>query len=372
MVLMKHSMTKYLAPVLLLIAALHVPSAAKAEDLEAMKAKKWEEIPNRFYRWKFGEKGHLRKDQIVHLAENIMAAQCKDGGWQKNRDLSTLKVPKRGHGSTLDNLTTYTQISYLARVRKQTGLARYDEAIIKGVDYVLKSQVGKSGGWRGADVNAVTFNDDVMTGVMNFVREVTQSDELYGWLDDERRTRAAKSFEKGLQCILKCQVRQGDTLTAWGQQHDHGSLKPCWARNYEPPCITASESIGVIRFLMSIENPSKEVVQSIESAVKWLEKVKLNQVKVKIPDPNYGKRKFDILILDDLKDPRVAANESWGPPIWARMYHPETNEVLLYERGKKKLGKFSEMGQERRTGYAWHGTWPKKLLEEDYPKWKRR
>ena len=71
-------------------------------------------------------------------------------------------------------------------------------------------------------------------------------------------------------------------------------------------------------------------------------------------------------------DQRIAANESWGPPIWARMYHPETNEVLLYDRGKKKLKAFTEMQQERRTGYSWHGTWPKALLEKDHPAWQKK
>ena len=93
-----------------------------------------------------------------------------------------------------------------------------------------------------------------------------------------------------------------------------------------------------------------------QAAVKWLNSVTLNQVRVKIPEKNYKKRGFDILIIEDMKDPRIAANESWGPPIWARMYHPETNKVLLYDRGKKFLTTFSEMQQERRAGYSLHGT----------------
>jgi PelA/Pel-15E family pectate lyase len=350
-----------------------MPAAEQAESTDA-KSKTWQEIhlPCGFYRWEFGKKNHFRANQIVHLADNIMAAQNTDGGWTKNTDFSRISTPKPGGGSTFDNLTTYPQIMYLARVRQQTGLTKYDETIRKGIRYTLNAQNKQSGGWRGADVDAVTFNDDVMANIMTFLNEIVTDDTLYGWLDKNLRSESKTAYGKGLACILACQVTQGKTLTAWGQQHDHRSLKPCWARDYEPPCITACESMGVLRFLMSIDNPPKEVVRSVNAAVTWLEAVKLNRVRVKVPDKSYKRRGHDILILEDLKDPRITANQSWGPPIWARMYRPETNEVLLYDRGKKKLKIFSDMQQERRTGYSWHGIWPKAILEKEYPEWKKK
>jgi hypothetical protein len=35
-------------------------------------------------------------------------------------------------------------------------------------------------------------------------------------------------------------------------------------------------------------------------------------------------------------------------------------------------GSLSEIGYERRNGYAWLGTWPRDLLEKEYPIWKQR
>jgi hypothetical protein len=32
----------------------------------------------------------------------------------------------------------------------------------------------------------------------------------------------------------------------------------------------------------------------------------------------------------------------------------------------------AEIGYERRNGYAWLGTWPQRLLEQEYPAWKRQ
>lgn len=238
------------------------------EPAEVAKAKTgtWKPISIRFYRWQFGEKNHLGAEQIVQVAENILAAQNKDGGWSKNNDLSTLKKPKTSGKSTFDNLSTYTHIMYLVRVRHQTELKRYDESIRSGIQYTLGTQNRMSGGWHGADVDAITFNDDVMANIMTFLHEVSTDDGLYDWLDEAMRSKAKTAYNKSLACILACQVRQGAVLTAWGQQHDHRTLKPCWARNYEPPCITACESVGVIRFLMTIDDPSKEVVQSIQAA----------------------------------------------------------------------------------------------------------
>jgi hypothetical protein len=32
----------------------------------------------------------------------------------------------------------------------------------------------------------------------------------------------------------------------------------------------------------------------------------------------------------------------------------------------------AEIENERRTGYAWYGTWPKNLLSTEYPSWKTK
>lgn len=352
---------------------------AEPAELTEAKAKTWEAIylpfdhlkeHCGFYRWKFGEKGHYRPEQIVHVAENIMADQGRDGGWRKNKDLSRMRRWMGRARSTFDNWTTYSHIMYLARVREQTGLTRYDESIRRGIAYTLAAQNPDSGGWRGSDTDAVTFNDAVMQNVMLFLYEVVHDDALYGWLDDGLHAKANTAYDKGLQCILACQVRQDGKLTAWAQQHDHRTLKPSWARHYEPPCITPCESAGVVRMLMGIEEPSDEVIAAIEGAVAWFEAVKINAVQVTVPDPEF-KRGIDRLIVEDLDNPVIAANESKGPPIWARMYDTETNEVLIHFRGKK-LEKFADLPQERRTGYSFYGIWPKGILEKDYPAWRKR
>ena len=385
-----------LAPITVMVLFTLLSTAAMGEVPEAVRAamnNDWTPIrisfhgenedaaPFRFYRWKFGEEGHYRIDQIVHLAENMLDYQNKDGGWRKNTDMSHQHTPppeKRFGKSTFDNLTTYTQIMYLARVRRVTGLKRYDEAIRMGIAYTIRSQNPRSGGWHGSDGDTITFNDGVMANVMAFMKEVARKDDLYGWLDPVLREKAERAYGKGLDCILTCQIKQGDTLTAWGQQHRHDSFETCGARGFEPPCITAAESVGVVRLLMNIETPSPEVIRAVDAAIAWFEKVQIDAVHVHVGNIE-GRDKTVVRNPDDpvikvlLKgvsaDP---ANRVSGPPIWARMYDPATNDIILCDRGRKFVGSLAEMSHERRVGYGWHGTWPARLVGEDYPAWVKR
>ncbi len=155
--------------------------------------------------------------QIIHIAENLLAGQNGDGGWPKNKDWTradnTSKL--RGGRSSLDNRSTWSQIGYLARVYQQTKLHRYAEAATRGIGYILDEQ-RRSGGWRGADVEAITFNDDVMAGVLTCLKEVQEDRNLYAFVDDALLARVSSSYRKGLKCVLDCQIRVGGRLTAWG------------------------------------------------------------------------------------------------------------------------------------------------------------
>ena len=61
--------------------------------------------------------------------------------------------------------------------------------------------------------------------------------------------------------------------------------------------------------------------------------------------------------------------DSSAPPIWTRYYELETNKPLFANRDGNKVYQLSDVSRERRTGYAWYGYWPAKLLNFEYPKW---
>lgn len=309
--------------------------------------------------------------QIIHIAENFLAWQNPDGGWTKNIDwtraysideISTLRDGK----SSLDNRTTWSQIDYLARVYQQTGMTRYADAAISGIEYLLCQQ-RQSGGWRGADVDAITFNDEVMAGVLRTLKLILEDKTLYSFVDKARRERVQSAYNKGLECVLKCQIKVGDRLTAWCQQHDHESLEPVWARAFEPPSIVTAESVGVVRFLMSIENPPPEVMTSIQAAMAWFDHVKIAGLRIDKVKADPVHFKFHWSDFD-----RVEVKDSEAPPLWARYYDLKTEKPIFCTRERKVTPNYTDLSRERRTGYDWYGYFPAKLLAKEYPAWQRK
>ena len=107
----------------------------------------------------------------------------------------------------------------------------------------------------------ITFNDNAMVRLMEFVREVA-TNRSYDFVSREQRQAARAAFERGVECILKCQVRVNGQLTAWCAQHDEKDFRPRPARTFELVSLSGSESVGIVRLLMSVEKPSLSSGQS--------------------------------------------------------------------------------------------------------------
>jgi PelA/Pel-15E family pectate lyase len=151
---------------------------------------------------------------------------------------------------------------------------------------------------------------------------------------------------------------QDGRLTAWCAQHDEVTLAPAWARKYEPPSLSGQESVGIVRLLMSVENPSPEIVAAIEGAVAWFRAV-----------PISGER-LDLVRRDDGRLERVLVPDPAAPPLWARFYELGTNRPLYMDRDSEPVYDFARIDYERRSGYNYHTTAPAELLERDYPAWR--
>jgi hypothetical protein len=154
-----------------------------------------------------------------------------------------------------------------------------------------------------------------------------------------RERERCESSEKGIDVILKTQVIVNGERTVWCAQHDEVTLRACNARKYELVSLSGGESVEIVRFLMSIKEPSPAVVEAIESAVKWFEK-------------------------SQLKDPD-------GKPIWARFYEIGTNRPIFVGRDGVVKYDVNQIEEERRTGYAWYKDDAAKLLNTDYPAWRK-
>jgi PelA/Pel-15E family pectate lyase len=153
-------------------------------------------------------------------------------------------------------------------------------------------------------------------------------------------------------------------MTAWGQQQDMKTLAPAPARAFEPASLCTAESVGVLQFLMSIDQPGEEVVESVRGAAAWLAKVKITGVRQKIVPAEPVKYPFHASNTDKL----LVENPD-APALWSRLYEIGTNKPIYGDRDGKVHYRLSEISRERRTGYSWLGRWPAKLLETDYPAW---
>lgn len=308
-------------------------------------------------------------DEARSMAEAVLSYQSPGGSWPKNVDTAKERYagnPEDLRG-TFDNGATTIELRYLARMVKSTGEGRYGKAFLKGLDHLLGAQY-ESGGWPqsyppgGGYQRHITFNDDAMGRLMFFVRDVARDERAYGFVDAGRREKCRTAWEKGVECILNCQVKVNGQLTVWCAQHDEKTLEPRPARAYELVSLSGSESVGLVRILMSIEKPPARVVAAVEAARAYLESVKLTGIRVEDRPQAGSPRGFDRFVVEDPS----------ADPMWARFYEIGTNRPIFCDRDGVVRYKLSDIGIERRTGYAWLGTWPKGLLGKEYEQWKAR
>jgi PelA/Pel-15E family pectate lyase len=306
------------------------------------------------------------------MADSVLQYQSAQGGWPKSTDLavaprSPQDVPSPGDGraNTIDNGATTTPMRFLALVAHATDDSRYREAFERGVRYLLAAQY-PNGGWsqfyplREGYYSRITFNDDATARVLQLLGDVAGGAPPYAFVERALRDRAASAVERGIDIVLRTQIRQDGRLTAWCAQHDEVTLAPAWARNYEPPSLSGSETVGIVRFLMELERPSTAVVDAIEGAVAWLGSVAIE-----------GQRLEEFTNAEGQRDRRVVADPTAGR-LWTRFYELGTNRPIFTGRDRIIRYNYAEIELERRAGYAYYGTWPARLLSDEYPKWRAR
>jgi hypothetical protein len=76
------------------------------------------------------------------VARSVLSWQRASGGWPKDIDMTVAPAPTAGEtpaipDSTIDNGATVTQIRLLDRVFAATGTTAYQDAAVRGIDYLL-------------------------------------------------------------------------------------------------------------------------------------------------------------------------------------------------------------------------------------------
>jgi len=309
----------------------------------------------------------FKGEEAKQVADTVLSCQAADGGWPKNVD--TAAKPYDGDRaklkSTFDNSATTDELRFIARMATATHNSRYIESFNNGLDLILKAQYA-NGGWPqyyppgDGYEKYITFNDGCMARLMFFVREVATDDAKYGFVDAMRRRSCQAAWDRGIECILKCQVKVDGKLTVWCAQHDEVDYKPRPARSFEPVSLSGCETIGIVHVLMAVEKPNDRIVAAVDAAHAYLDSVKIPGMKVEDRPQAGTPRGYERYVV---KDPSA-------PPMWARFYEIGTNRPIFAGRDAVVKYDLSEIEIERRTGYKWLAYWPKKFLEEEYPKWK--
>ena len=297
----------------------------------------------------------------------LLSHQADSGGWPKNTDTVTKAYTgKRADlQATFDNGATLDELRFLARMFNATKDEAYRQPFDRGLAHILIAQY-PHGGWpqyyplSKQYHRHVTFNDNSMARILEFVREVKR-DARYAFVETKQREACQTAFDKGIGCILKCQIMVDAKPTVWCAQHDAETLLPVKARAYELPSFSGAESVGIVRLLMSLDQPTPEIKASIEGAVQWLVQHKLSGIRIaSIDDPKASKGKDRVVV----KDPKA-------PALWARFYDLKTGQPYFCDRDGIPKPALADIGYERRNGYSWYGEYARDLLEKDYPKWKQ-
>ncbi len=321
-------------------------------------------------------------EQVREIVANIILFQRANGGWPKDYDMlavltdeqkEAIQATRTRNDTSFDNGNIHSQVSYLARAYAEAGEPEWRDACLRGLDFIFAAQYS-NGGFpqrypKPTGFHAhITFNDGVMIGILNLLQDAASGSPQCEWLDSARREKAREAVRRGVDCILRCQIVVNGKRTGWCQQHDEKTFEPRPARSFELASICPQETTDILYFLMRLGNPpSEKTLRAMDSAVDWLRKVKLSDVRlerVKTAPIEFERHyaDFDLVVVPDKN----------APPIWARHYEIGTNRPIFASRDGVKRYALSEIERERRTGTAWYGGWPQELLAKEYPAWRQR
>lgn len=313
-------------------------------------------------------------EESIGVAENVLLYQRDIGGWPKNIAMHLLLTePEKAkitddkglNDAIFDNSATTTEMRFLARMFNKTQNEEYSESFNRGLDFVLDAQY-ENGGWpmffplRKGYYTHITFNDNAIVNILVMLREIKDKNPLFlKIIRQEYLPRVEKAYNKGIEIILKTQIIVKGNPTVWCTQHDENTLLPAKARSYELPSFSGAESVGIVALLMEIQNPSSEVIRSVEGAVEWLDNHRIRNTK------------WDSFINSEGQKDRRIVNDPNAGDLWARFYDLETEEPYVCDRDGIKKKTLEEIGYERRNGYSWYTDAPQEVIDK-YPAWKAR
>lgn len=142
--------------------------------------------------------------------------------------------------------------------------------------------------------NRYTLNDNLMPDVIS---TLFLAEETYG--DPKYRAAARKAADFLLLARLP------EPQPAWAQQY-HFSMEPAWARRFEPPAVSGSESQGILKLLIDLyrRTGDRKYLEPIPRSIAYLKESRLPDgqlarfYELKTNRPLYFTRSY-VLTYDD-------------------------------------------------------------------------
>lgn len=308
------------------------------------------------------------------VAENVLFMQRDNGGWSKNyrkyrqemtpEDKKAFKSQRSQISeSTIDNKATYSELVFLAHQYQANPDKRYVKAFKRGIEFMLSLQYD-NGGFKQFSRDKgyythITYNDNAMVNVLTLFWHILQHDPLFEpFVNEAMYKKIQASFDKGIDCILKTQYVQNGVKTVWCAQHDEFTLAPAKARAYELPSLSGSESVGIVRLLMTLPNPSADIQEAVHAAMAWFAANRITDHRITY-----------VIDEEGLRDRRWVESTK-GNDLWGRFCELDTNRPFCADRDGIVKYDISEIGYERRNGYGWYTDAPLQLFPI-YETWKQ-
>ncbi|HSY16841.1 MAG TPA: pectate lyase [Candidatus Acidoferrales bacterium] len=312
-------------------------------------------------------------DEAKQLADTILSFQTPSGGWSKHMGFT--KGPRKPgmlwtsqnepgqpahYVATFDNASTTSEMDLLAGVWLATKREDCKAGFIKGLNFIFAAQY-PNGGWpqvyplEGGYHDDITYNDDAMTHVLELLQGVTDKEPRYAFVAEAQRQQAVGALAKGLGCVLKTQVILDGKPSVWCAQHDALTLEPAAARKMEPATLSGLESAHILKYLMTINKPTPEVVAGIEGGLKWFEAAKITGLAATKAS---GKTVY-------------VADAAAGEDRWARFYDLKTGKPVFPGRDGVVYSTYAEMAAENHVGYDYYTSQPGSIVSNGQKKWRK-
>ncbi|HYD39619.1 MAG TPA: pectate lyase [Anaeromyxobacter sp.] len=234
--------------------------------------------------------------QAVRVAETVIRAQHKAGGWHYMYDYAGEKSIKRWYetigsngwrleeflhyygNATFDDAVTTEAATFLLRMYLEKREHRFRNAVLKAADFIVQAQY-HNGGWPQRHPYAgswsykgkpdytryITLNDNVAQENIQFLVEVYQTMGLSYLLP---------TIQRGMDVFIEMQGPPGQP--AFALQYTP-ALQPIGARTYEPDSYATHTTQSAIQNLLVFYEITADpkYLQPIDEALEWLDRVRL-------------------------------------------------------------------------------------------------